>query len=178
VGRGKRVRRRTEPSARCCYGDVEEEEEEPQGALDPPPRLHLCEPPAIPAATATIPAYPLVVHMGDTVLLPAPPSSPRSGAHARVHGRRCPGKARGRRVGRRQCGGARARATSAGARRARRGRALAGAAAVEERRKEEGSRVETGWRRASARSSVRRLRRSTSRPWRRAPPRPGARPSG
>jgi hypothetical protein len=28
VGRGKRVRRRTEPSAGCCYGDVEDEEEE------------------------------------------------------------------------------------------------------------------------------------------------------
>jgi hypothetical protein len=28
VGRGKRVRRRTEPGAGCCYGDVEDEEEE------------------------------------------------------------------------------------------------------------------------------------------------------
>uniref|UniRef100_A0A804NFN1 Uncharacterized protein n=1 Tax=Zea mays TaxID=4577 RepID=A0A804NFN1_MAIZE len=28
VGRGKRVRRRTEAGAGCCYGDVEDEEEE------------------------------------------------------------------------------------------------------------------------------------------------------
>jgi hypothetical protein len=41
VGRGKRVRRRTEPGAGCCYGDVEDEEEEEEpragegGALDP-----------------------------------------------------------------------------------------------------------------------------------------------
>jgi hypothetical protein len=28
VGRGKRVHRRTEPGAGCCYGDVEDEEEE------------------------------------------------------------------------------------------------------------------------------------------------------
>jgi hypothetical protein len=28
VGRGKRVRRRTEPGARCCYDDVEDEDED------------------------------------------------------------------------------------------------------------------------------------------------------
>jgi hypothetical protein len=31
VGGGKRVRRRMEPGARCCYGDVEDEDEEPGG---------------------------------------------------------------------------------------------------------------------------------------------------
>jgi hypothetical protein len=38
VGRGKRVRRRTEPGARCCYGDVEEEEEPRWGGVTLDPR--------------------------------------------------------------------------------------------------------------------------------------------
>jgi hypothetical protein len=46
VGRGKRVRRRTEPGAGCCYDDVEDEEEEEEprageggaGSASDPPR--------------------------------------------------------------------------------------------------------------------------------------------
>jgi hypothetical protein len=148
-----------------------------------PPRLHFCEPPAIPAATATIPAYPLVVHMGDTVLLPAPRHPllchPLDLAHALVF---TVGVVRVRLAVEGLVGVGAGVLELAPHLQERGGRVEGGRLRARRRSRRGGRRRGRGWRPGGgARARGARPRGCGARPrapWRRAPPRPGARPSG